>query len=234
MTILLLTLALALAVPCDQADTTQVAEATARASVFDLAGAAERLSGTTVGCPMADVALAYLRGLLAAREAYELGGPPESLDPVRAAIEVLDTHTLQVPAAAIARAVLQAARAAAQSERDEMALFLEHAVELERLQQAAGEPGLAIITAHEVAGDLWLQVHRYEDARRAYVLAAGQVGATARVALGLARAAAQLDDLPAACGAYAMLGAGTPQDHEASEFAEARAFLDRAACRRVR
>ncbi len=36
-------------------------------------------------------------------------------------------------------------------------------------------------------GDLWLQVHRFEDARRAYLAASAQVGATRRVTLGLAR-----------------------------------------------
>lgn len=228
---LLLTVGLALAAPCAADDLARVAAATARASVFDMAGAAAALAETTVGCPEADVALAYLRGLLAAREASADGGSSESLQPVRAAITALDAHAGEMPAAAIARATLQAARAAAQSERDEMALFLEHALELERRQQAARQPGPPIITAHEVAGDLWLQVHRYEDARRAYIQAAGQIGTTARVTLGLARTAARLDDLPAACGTYAMLATiADPGAVESNEVAEARAFVEQPAC----
>ena len=49
--------------------------------------------------------------------------------------------------------------------------------------------GAPIVSAYEVAGDLWLQVHRFDDARRAYVTAAEQVGSTRRVTLGLARTA---------------------------------------------
>lgn len=231
MTPMLLMLVPALAAPCAPADLERVAAATARAAIFDMAGAAADLADTTVGCPEADVALAYLRGLLAAREAYGEGGSPESLEPVRAAIAALDVHAGQMPAAAIARATLQAARAAAQSERDEMALFLEHALDLERRQQAARQPGTPIVTAHEVAGDLWWQVHRYEDARRAYIQAAGQIGATARVTLGLARTAARLDEVAAACGAYAMLAAiGTGGASVSNEIIEARAFVNRPAC----
>ena len=68
-----------------------------------------------------------------------------------------------------------------------------------------------IITAQEAAGDLWLQVHRFEDARRAYLSAAEQVGATRRVTLGLARTAFRLGDLPASCAQYRALVTGWPQ-----------------------
>ena len=64
--------------------------------------------------------------------------------------------------------MLQAAAAAAQSEREEMRLYLDTAIRMETLQRAAGLAGAPIIAAAETAGDLWLQVHRYDEARRAY------------------------------------------------------------------
>ena len=47
--------------------------------------------------------------------------------------------------------------------------------------QFAGAPFGA---AHEVAGELWLQVHRYEDARRFFARAVERQGKTPRLALG--------------------------------------------------
>ena len=64
--------------------------------------------------------------------------------------------------------MLQAAVAAAQSERESLSLFIEQAMQLEATRLSARLAGAPIITAHEAAGELWLQVHRYEDARRAY------------------------------------------------------------------
>jgi hypothetical protein len=89
--------------------------------------------------------------------------------------------------AEIARLVLLAAAAAAQSERDEMAVYLTHAVEMESLQRAAGQPGAPGLSALEAAGDLWLQVYRYDEARAAYERAAREIGMTPRVKAGLAR-----------------------------------------------
>ena len=134
----------------------------------------------------------YLKGLADARAAFEKGAPPESLAPVREAIAALGTISQERPGPAeIARLTLQAAAAAAQSERDEMALYLEQATRMERLQFEARQPGAPVVSAHEVAGDLWLQVFRYEDAVRAYLRAAEYVGMTPRVTEGLARARAR-------------------------------------------
>ena len=49
----------------------------------------------------------------------------------------------------------------------------------------AGAPG---ITAHEAAGELWLRVRRYADAKRAYEHARSVVGSTPLIEAGLARA----------------------------------------------
>jgi tetratricopeptide (TPR) repeat protein len=210
-----------------------LASAAERGEAFDLVGAADVFfAGSGQWCVEAEIAGHYLRGLVAARDAYAAGGSPQSLAPVRLAIAALDARASEAPArVALARAVLLAAAAAAQSERDEMALLLEHATRLEAIQIEADQPPLPVATAHDVAGDLWLQVHRYEEARRAYELALQRVGATPRVMLGLARATARLKDVDAACGNYRKLLAwwDTRRDSPA-EIVEARSFVAQPAC----
>ena len=152
------------------------------------------------GCEAAQVAMLYVRGLIYAEEAFKQGGPPESLAPVRQAMASLEAIAKGRPgSAAIARLVLQAAAAAAQSERDEMSLYLESAVQMESLQRAGGQPGAPLVSAAEAAGDLWLQLHGYDAARRAFLDAEKRVGSTARVLAGVARSAERLGDVPAAC-----------------------------------
>ena len=137
----------------------------------------------------ADVEALYLRGFAAAVAAYKQGGSDESLAPVRDAIAALDALADGRPGPAeIARLVLVAAAAAAQSEREEMGAYLTHATEMEMLQLAAGQQGAPGLSALEAAGDLWLQVHRYDDAVQAYERAAKQFGMTPRIAAGLAKA----------------------------------------------
>jgi hypothetical protein len=139
-------------------------------------------------CTDAEVATVYAQGWTAAEQAARVGGSPESLVPVREAIATLDRMAAGVHGPAeIARYVLSAAADAAQDERDEMALFLEHAVALERTQLDARQPGAPGITAHEAAGELWLRVHRYEDAKRAFEHAMSVVGPTPRIQAGLRR-----------------------------------------------
>jgi hypothetical protein len=62
-----------------------------------------------------------------------------------------------------------------------------------------------MITAHEAAGDLWLQVYRYDDARRAYMKAAERIGVTPRITLGLARLAVRIEAVATACKQYQSL-----------------------------
>ncbi len=227
---LLLTLALGQS-PCGNSAAV-IASATDRASRFDLQGASLGLATDLSGCPDTTVAYWYLRGVLAAREAYRYGGSPESLAPVTAAIEQLAPRVAETRAAEIATLLLRAASSAAQSERDEMGLFLEHAIDLERQQRAAGLPGAPVISAQELAGDLWLQVHRFEDARLTYLNASQQGSATRRVTLGLARTLSRLGELPASCEQYRALVMGWPaKGGEPPELAEARTFLKRRECR---
>lgn len=198
-------LLLATQAPCPLGAAALAGDAAARAAEFDLAGAAEQLEAATrLGCASTAVAALYVRGLVDAREAFRQGGAPESLTPVRQAIEALERLAQGGPAD-IARLMLHAAAAAAQSERDEMRLYLESAAQMESVQRAAGQPGAPVVSAAEVAGDLWLQVHRYEEARQAYLEAAQQAGTTPRVLAGLARVAARLNDTASACAGFQKL-----------------------------
>jgi hypothetical protein len=233
MVTVLLALVLAQAPQCSPQATTLMNAAAERATLFDLAGAAQRLQAAVMsGCRDAVVASAYLRGLIAAREAYRFGGSPESLTPVLETIAILEsasTGTNDLPI--IAAFVLKAAAAAAQSERDDLSFMIEHAMQLEGAMRFAGRPGLPLVTSYEVAGDLWLQVHRYDDARKAYERARNRVGDTPRVRLGLARVAARLDAVATACTQYRRLVTyWKSRPENPPEIAEARAYLSGPAC----
>jgi hypothetical protein len=228
---LLITLALGQS-PCGT-HAALIAAATERAALFDLRGATTLLAGDLSTCAETAVPYWYLHGVIAAREAYRFGGSPESLEPVKIAIAQLESHTAETRAAEIARIVLMAASAAAQSEREEMGLLLAHAIDLERQQRLAGLPGAPIVAAQEVAGDLWLQVHRFAEARDAFLTASQQGGPTRRVTLGLARTLFRLGDLTGSCEQYQTLVAAWPQaGGELPELTEARTFLRRPECRK--
>jgi hypothetical protein len=182
----------AMQAPCPADARALVSVAAGRAQEPDLTPAADALrEAASRGCAEADVGALYLRGLLDAHAAFLQGAPPESLLPVHQAIASLERISLGRPGPAeIARLVLRGAAAAAQSERDEMALYLEHAERMDALLRASRQPAAPLLSAAEVSGELWLQVHRYEDAHAAFTRAAAQVGMTPRVVAGLARAAA--------------------------------------------
>ncbi|MGH9253869.1 MAG: hypothetical protein ACRD3C_04785 [Vicinamibacterales bacterium] len=213
---------------CSGDATVRLDRAAVLAAEFDLRGAAAQLDTEGVlGCEHAQVAMLYARGLIYAQDAFRQGAPPESLAPVQQAMASLEAMAKGRPgSAAIARLVLQAAAAAAQSEREEMRLYLESAIQMESLQHAADQPGAPLISAAEAAGDLWLQVHHYDDARRAYTEAADRTEFTARMLAGLAQSAQRLGDLPAACAASRRLlewwGARQGQP---AQIVEARAFV---------
>jgi tetratricopeptide (TPR) repeat protein len=228
----LLALALAQAPHCSPDAAALMKAAAEHAAALDLAGAAQRLqAAVTSGCADAVLPSAYLRGWIAARDAYRVGGSPESLQPVLQADAVLQKTGGAPGPSQIASLVLQAASAAAQSERESLALFIDQAVQLETARLSAGLSAAPIITAHEAAGELWLQVHRYEDARRAYERAAERLGPTRRITLGLARVAARLEDAPEACRQYrTLVAAWKVSGPDPQEIAEARRFLRDPSC----
>jgi len=228
----LLLLALAQGAQCRPDAAALMKTATERAAVFDLAGALQRMQAAAMaGCADARLPALYLRGWIAAREAYRVGGSPESLRPVSQSIATMQETLGKSGAPQIASLVLQAAAAAAQSERDELALMINYAVELEDRNLSAHLPALPMITAHEAAGDLWLQVHRYDEARRAYMKAEERVGVTPRITLGLARLAVRLDARATACKQYqSLVTSWKASGPEPPELSEARTFLANTTC----
>jgi hypothetical protein len=218
--------------PCSPDALALMASAAARAGEFDLPGALPPLDAASAQCADAQVAAIYVRGLLAAREAAARGGTVESLAPIRSAVhEIARVAGASRAPAAIAELVLQAAIAASQYERDEMAIFLRQATDLEKLQLGARASGAPIVPAHETAAELWLQVHRFEDARRAYREAQDLIGSTGRVLLGLARSAAHLNQPQFACAEYSNLITWWKSRREnPPEITEAWQYVASAAC----
>ena len=107
-----------------------------------------------------------------------------------------------------------------------MRLYLESAIQMESLQRAAGQPGAPLVSAGETAGELWLQLHRYDDARRAYVEARAQTGGTARVLAGIGRGAQRLRDTDTACAAFReLLESWGSRPARPSQIAEAQAYV---------
>ena len=184
------------------------------------------------GCDV-ELALVYLRGLTAAKAAYARGGDEASLAPVRAAIASVGERAALGEVAEIVGFVLRAALAAAQSERDEMALMLAQAQQVERGRGARGLSGAPLISAHEMAGELWLQVHRYDEAAAAYRIGRAFAGDSPRTTVGLARSLARLNQIGAACEEYRRLADQARDLRPAlqEELSEADQFLGRPACR---
>ena len=184
------------------------------------------------GCDV-ELVLIYLRGLTAAKAAYASGGDESSLAPVRAAIAAVGERAALGETAEIVGFVLRAAMAAAQSERDEMAALLAQALQVERNRGARGLAGAPLISAHEIAGELWLQVHRYDEAAAAYRIGRGFAGDSPRTTVGLARSLARQNQIGDACPEYRRLAdqAGALRPAMQEELNEAGQFLRRPECR---
>ena len=208
-----------------------VAEAARLGETFNLTGAAaEYDAAARAGCQSSAAAAAYIRGLIAARQADAQFGSAASLEPLKQAISSLESNAAQNPSARAMVAVLRAAIPAAQHERPEMALRIEEMLRHESLQLEAKQPPLPVLSAHEAAGYFWLQLHLYVEAGRAFDAAAQAVGRTPYVLLGHARTAAGRQD-PAACEHYRRLISWWGSRPEAPpEMTEARDYVKRAQC----
>jgi tetratricopeptide (TPR) repeat protein len=189
----------------------------------------------TVGVNPADCAdeatvlLWYARGLAAARaigRSENLAALPaarESLAKLEAAAGTAGPYS----APELRRIVLMAAIVASQDEREELKILLTHGAAL-----AARLSDRCAASFGELAGDLWLQVDRYEDARRAYTAALRLRPTRARIRLGLARAASRLGDFAGAVSNYrAFLHLWRTADPDLPEIAEANEFVERHAQR---
>lgn len=209
-----------------------IADAVRLGESFNLIGAAAAYEAAAQsGCETARVAAVYVRGLVAAREADAQFGSAAALQPLKQAIAVLEPRTAADPVGRAMQAVLMAAIPAAQNERPEMTLRIEEMLRMESLQLEAKQPPLPVVSAHEAAGYLWLQLHLYDEARRAFDAAAQRVGRTSHVLLGLARSARGRFDVTAACGEYARLLAWWGDRTETpAEIIEARDYVNQPLC----
>jgi len=146
-----------------------------------------------------DVQRVAMEGWREARALAPKGGALELLGPVNSRLRELDK--MPNTSARYAEVAIRAAVSAAQEERDEMQLFLEHARDLSKQMGLAGAPAQWPLPIDELEGELWLEVDRYTDARDAYARAANATP-TANALIGLARAHDKLGDVVAACAAY--------------------------------
>jgi len=161
--------------------------------------------GPAVPCVLMGLSRSALLGWLEARAVAPKGGPPDLLAPVRSALNELaqlqDDHSGVALEIEYAQTSIRAAVAAAQDERPEMELLLTHARDLSERLVARGRRAIWPRSFNLLAGELWLEVDRFDEARAAYERAV--VAEPSDVALvGLARAQARLGLLEAACVTY--------------------------------
>jgi len=161
---------------------------------------------------------------LSAAKAMALGASPEALAPVREALEVLEPGGRPTTSdAAYAAAIAHAAAAAAQYERDEMRVWLEHAAGLANRVPPGARPWPMAPAVAE--GELWLRLHDPALADAAFQRALAD-GDTAVALRGLGRARAGGDNMPGGCGPYRRALALVEADRPDGPLAvEARAFL---------
>jgi hypothetical protein len=159
--------------------------------------------------PETDVRRVAMEGWNAARALAPKGGAVELLGPVNVRLKELDA--MPNTSARYAEVAIRAAVSAAQEERDEMQLFLDHARDLSRQMALAGSPAQFPLPIDELDGELLFEVDRFAEARDAY-LRATETAPTPNAWVGLARVSDKLGDRVAACGAYSRVSstAGLP------------------------
>lgn len=166
--------------------------------------AASRLRGAYAAhdsCRELVVAAWAWEGWQAAVAASARGGSDDALGDVRAALAALGTGGPNASHGGYAAAVLRAAAAAAQDERDEMQVWLEHARDLASRLTLTGDRARWPLPIDLVDGELWSRVADYELAEASYTRALADTKSAAGWR-GLARARDRRGNRPGACAAY--------------------------------
>lgn len=188
---------------CSEAAREAVARGARLVDVGDDAGALDVLRARyddAAQCPGVAVAAWSLRGWAAAEAAATRGGTPESLADTTAALATLESLGRGISEAGYASALLHAAMAAAQSERDELRLWLDEARDVSRRLALGGAAPRWPRPIDQAAGELWHRVDDFELAESAFTAAiAGDSAAAFR---GLARARDRRGNRAGACTAY--------------------------------
>lgn len=213
--------------PCNPAQRAAAAQAEQLVVRGDDRGARDSLSGAVSGaaCDLLQVAMLALDGWNAARALAPAGGAADRLGPVQEVLEHLKPFlgADDKLEAEYAETAIRAAVAAAQDERPEMELLLTHARDLSERLQLRGRRAVWPRTLNLLAGELWFEVDRFDEARLAYQRAI--TADPSPVALvGLARALARLGQPAAACATYRRVTGAAPALHAA-------AAIDLARCR---
>lgn len=168
---ILLFLALSAQVPgCGPGSARALAEAVALAEAagpIATEGLLVTASAGEPGCAALLVARWTVTGWREARAAAPKGGSPESLAGAREALEHLRGIDAGPPGE-YAVAALTAAMAAAQDERPEMRVYLEHARSIALRLEALDAGPVWPLPIDELEGELWLEVDRYREACAAY------------------------------------------------------------------
>jgi hypothetical protein len=183
----------------------------------------------TAAQPPAMLATLAVDGWTAARSAAAQGGSPDSLARAKSLVTQLDALVSGTPwrlQGDYAHALIAAAMAASQDENAEMDLQLTHARSLSERLQGSTYPAQWPLPIDEAEGELWFEVDRYADAVVAFRRAVQRPNARSAAWLGLARSAARLQDLSAACDAYRRWK-GTAAGSSVADVAEADAYLKR-------
>lgn len=181
-----------------------VAEMVARGDDAAASEAVERgVRGPAERCVLSKIARLSLLGWVEARKLAPAGGAVALLGPASRSLGELDAlASLEIGIEAeYAQTAIRAAIAAAQDERPEVALLLVHARDLAERLTARGRRAVWPRSYNLVAGELWLEVDRYEDARLAFDRAV-RAEESPIALVGLAEALSKLNRHDEACAAY--------------------------------
>jgi tetratricopeptide (TPR) repeat protein len=176
--------------------------------------------------PAAHVSCAFMQAYSAARLAWPGAKADRLQEAARINQRLGGTNGGHTSIIELLRVTVRAAIAAGQEEHPELELLSMHASDLEERLLRSGQLVLPFAPVAEIAGDLFFQANRFEQARRRYSDALMARPNRARSMLGIARASVRLEDRKAATDAYTQfLEAWKNADQDAPELAEARAWI---------